>query len=129
MQRRYFFGLCVLFACAPQPSDSLGPRPHCISEGRAVDFLRSITREWLADSARRHEFGWKGEVSDIQVVSGGPICSRAAKVLAQTATPTRLDSVAVVRAGNRYTAVRTGQVDVIVLLDEDAQKIHTAVLQ
>jgi hypothetical protein len=94
-----------------------------------VDFLRSITGEWLADTTRKRDFGWKAEVSDIRVVAGGPTCGRASKILGQTATPTRLDSVAVVRAGNRYTTVRTGQVDVIVILDEQFRKIHTAVLE
>src|SRR5262245_25531766 len=128
MRPQYLFALLVL-ACGSRPPDPLGPRAYCVSEGRAVDFLRSITGEWLADSARRAGLGWKAQVSDVQVVTDGPMCNRAAKVLAQTATPTRLDSVVVARAGNRYTAVRTGQVDVIVVLDEHARKIHTAVLE
>jgi len=37
--------------------------------------------------------------------------------------------VVVIRAGNRYTTLRTSDVDVVLLLDEGGQHLDAAVLQ
>jgi len=124
-----FLALLSLWACAPTPSATLGPIPSCISEGHAADFLRSITGEFLRDANWTRDVGWKAVPSDIVLITEGPMCKRASKALAQAVTPTRLDSVAVVRAGNRYTAIRTGQLDVILVLDDNGHDLRATVLE
>jgi hypothetical protein len=100
-----------------------------VSEGHAVDFLRSITREFAADSDFTRDVGWKDPTTEVTLVSEGRMCARAAKALSRAVTPTRLDSVAIVRAGNRYTAVRTGELDVILVLDANGHLLKAAVLE
>jgi hypothetical protein len=91
--------------------------------------LRSITAEQLADSAWARRLGWRGDVEGVQLVTHARMCAVAAVALDRSVTPTRTDSVAFVRAGNRYTTLRTGQVDAVLMLDENGRKLEPSGLE
>ena len=91
--------------------------------------FESITREWLADSAGMTQAGWRGSPADIRLVKAPALCLRAVEELSGWGTRTRPDSVAVLRVGNRYTALRVDDLNVIMLLDERGHHVRAAVLQ
>ena len=102
----------------------------CVTEGRALNFLQSITSEWLRDSAWMADLDWQVGAAGAHVVSDSPICGEAVDALTgwggKEGPP---DSVAVVRAGNRYTTVRVDALDVILVLDERGRYLKAGILE
>jgi hypothetical protein len=119
-------GLGCIPKTAHRPASAAAP---CVTKGEALAFLKSITGELLADSAWIAQTGWRASLKEIEVIGASAICLHAVEELTGWGRPTRPDSVAVLRAGNRYTSVRVDDLNVIMLLDERGHQVRAAVLE
>jgi hypothetical protein len=130
LSKLFAWVIVVGLACSSRAPQSLAPASApCVVEGEALDFLKGITGEWLNDSADMAQVGWRASLKEVEVVSLSPICLRAVEELTDWGSRTRPDSVAVLRAGNRYTAVRVDDLNVVMLLDEGGRQVRAGVLQ
>jgi hypothetical protein len=121
----------AMAACASPPGPLTPSRSSpCVREGKALDFLRGITHEWVRDSSLRAALEWRTAANEEPAIADAGICQQAVEELTGWGGHAQApDSVGVLKVGNRYTAVRVDGLNIVMVLNEAGHQIYAGVLE